>query len=144
VSEPTTAEADLVVAVPKVIGQHVEWMPVMHGRNERWTLSADVIAPGMTYSLQLRGSWVPVAWGFALLWNNAPIRRLDMSRHVHRNPDGTTIRVPHKHRWTTDHFDQVAYIPTDIDFADVNVGFRGFLAECSITLAGTYQPILVS
>lgn len=143
-SEPTTKDADRVVAQPKVIGQHMEWVSVMHGKNERWTLSADVIAPGTTHSLQLRGSWVPVAWGSALLWNNAPIRRLDMSHRVHRNPDRTLITEPHKHRWTTEHLDQIAYIPTDIDFSDVNTGFFGFLAECSITLTGTYQPILVS
>lgn len=142
--EPTTAEADRIVHLPKLIGERLEWQPIVHGTNQRWKLAASVIAPETTYSLQLRGSWNPVAWGFALLWNNAPVRRVNMSRHVHRNPDGTLIAEPHKHRWMSGHADRTAYVPTDIDFSDVNAGLMGFLAECSITLVGTYQPILLT
>jgi len=48
VPEPSTAEADRIVMVPKLIGEHIQWVPVMHGKNTRWTLAAHVIAPGTT------------------------------------------------------------------------------------------------
>ncbi len=67
-----------------------------------------------------------------------------MSRRVHRNPDGELIAEPHKHRWTSEQSDRAAYVPTDIDFSDVNAGLLGFLAECLIKLVGTYQPILIN
>jgi hypothetical protein len=51
------------------------------------------------------------------------------------------FRQPHKHRWDDDHHDREAYIPTDIDFSDVNQAFFDFLGECNVTFHGTYQQI---
>lgn len=101
-----------------------------------------MVAVGVDEPLRLVGNYGKNSWSFALLMSNAPIRRCDCSFKGHPNPDGVMIDEPHKHRWDDVHRDREAYVPDDIDFSDVNRAFFDFLAECNVTLAGHYHPLL--
>ena len=81
--------------------------------------------------------------GIALVWSNVPVRRLDFTDQCHKNPDGSMICAPHKHRWDELNLGRDAYLPMDIDFTDVDTGLLGFLAECRIQLMGDYLPLSI-
>jgi hypothetical protein len=142
VAEPTRAEAERVLQLAKEIGQHVRWTQQPGGKRPRWRLEATVVATDFPIGLRLVGNYGARHWGFALLMNNTPIRRCDFQWTGHRNPDGTMVEQPHKHRWDDVHRDREAYIPDDIDFSDVNRALFDFLKECNITLIGSYQPLI--
>ena len=141
-AEPTQAEAERVLQLEQEIGQRVTWRPQRDGKRPRWRLQATVLAIGSPVSLQLVGNYGKRHWSFALLVENTPIRRCDYQWSSHRNPDGTKIAQPHKHRWDDVHQDREAYVPDDISFSDVNQAFFDFLRECNIMLIGPYQPLM--
>src|SRR5579884_699896 len=140
--EPTGAQAEFLLAQPKQIGGTVIRRPIIPSRTPRWRLETTVVAPTTLETLRLVGSYGRTNWSFALLVNTIPIRRLTMHGGRHTNPDGTVIEEPHKHIWDDLHRDREAYVPTDIDFSDVNEAFFDFLKECGITLMGQYQPLM--
>ena len=63
---------------------------------------------------------------------------LDFGRK-HPNPDGEMIGETHKHRWTIEHRDRWAYVPTDItaDWSDPVTAWQQFCAEANLSHAGT-------
>ena len=127
VPEPTTAEVQRMLLAPKQIGESVRWRPQVHGRTRRGYFVAEVVALDTPDVLKLHGACSAAKWGFSLVWSNVPIRRLDHSPQGHRNPDGTIHNGRHKHTWSNLHRDREVYVPTDIDFSDINAAFLGFL-----------------
>lgn len=98
--------------------------------------------------------WKPTVY---LMYENEHLRRLDVNgSHTNRTPDREQWRQrTHKHRWTEEHRDAVAYTPTDIPsvpFDGVTAShlrevFEAFLGECQIEMRGAYSwsdPILTS
>lgn len=141
--DPTRAEADEIIQQVKTIGEDVSWQAVPGCRTPRWHLRASIVAPQIHGTLRITGKYGKTNWAFTLLANDVPIRKLTYHRNApHRNPDGTTIRDPHKHRWDEINRDREAYVPDDIDFSDVNQAFLDFLHECNITLHGRYQQLI--
>lgn len=139
---PTTEEADLLVSAPKIIRQSVTWAPIKQSKIPRWRFEVVVVCPHPRVDLRLVGSYGTKNWGLSLLMDMHPIRRTGNHTAEHRNPDGAIVAAPHKHRWDTDQGDRDAYIPTDIDFGNVNHAFFDFLDECNIRLEGDYQYLM--
>lgn len=74
--------------------------------------------------------------GFILTYRGIfNVRRFCTSRG-HRNPDKTEIRGPHKHSWTDQYKDKVAYRVIDIDTSTLKMALTGFLKECNIVHNG--------
>jgi hypothetical protein len=90
--------------------------------------------------------WKPTVY---LMCENEQLRRLDVNgSHTNRTPDREQWRHrTHKHRWTEDHHDAVAYTPTDVPSVpfDKVTGshlqevFEAFLRECRIEMRGAYS-----
>lgn len=78
------------------------------------------------------------AYSFSLLYRNSLlIRRWDT--HGHTNPDGEKMLGGHKHRWTDEHGENLAYRATDVPTDDVHGALMAFLAECNIQVEGVYS-----
>ena len=81
---------------------------------------------------------------YTLVWAHCRVRSLDVNGPPHRNPDGTRMPTPHKHRWTDAHRDRVAYIQTDITpTGTLEQIFREFLNESNIQFAGQYHAPVI-
>jgi hypothetical protein len=94
--------------------------------------------------LQLRATWGKQRYSFALLTRRKElIRRWDFNRH--KTPDGQRIKEPHKHYWTPEYGENLAYTVDDIPVDDVNSALFAFLEECNIAVEGPggYQQVLV-
>ena len=80
---------------------------------------------------------------FALLWNNAPIRRLcTAGSHANRHTNTERwLRQMHKHIWTEVCMDRFAYTPTDITVTDIQGQFSQFCTECGITCSATLAEL---
>jgi len=76
---------------------------------------------------------------FALLWNNAPVRRLcTAGSHTNRHTNNERwLRQVHKHQWTDNCMDRFAYTPTDITATDVQGQLSQFCKECGIRCSAT-------
>jgi hypothetical protein len=98
--------------------------------------------------------WKPTVY---LMYENEQLRRLDVNgTHTNRTPDGEQwMSRTHKHRWSEEHRDAVAYTPADIPsvpWSDVTGHylcdvFEAFLRECHIEMRGAYSwsdPTLAS
>lgn len=131
----TQAEADALVAEPKVISANITWRP--HQRGYKID-SAAVLTEDTEKVLRLTGWIGPYNRSFVLLFNNYPIRKWTVHRRT-KAPDGTTIEGPHKHAWDDDLQDEYAYVPTDIRIGSANEEFEDFLKECNITLLSGIQ-----
>jgi hypothetical protein len=71
---------------------------------------------------------------FVLLWNNVRVRALCVNgshRNNHANTESWVCRT-HKHRWTDNCHDRLAYTPTDITASDLQGQFVQFCQECGI------------
>jgi len=131
----TSAQANTILNEPKMIGANLVWK-VQRGS---YRLEATVLATISGEILSLRGTVGPKNRSFALLWKNTPIRKYTVHER-HRDPvTKQSITGPHKHTWDDLWEDQRAYVPKDIRIGDPNEELMDFLAECAITLRGTYQ-----
>jgi len=137
----TKADAEAIVAEPKVITQNLAWRQ-MRSRARRYRLDAAVLIPGRDELARLSASVNRDNFGFALLYANQPIRKAHI-HFQHRNPDGEHITGPHKHTWDETFEDEWAYVPTEIDWTDANRALLTFLKECNIEFKGTYKPFMV-
>lgn len=124
---------------PKVIRENLRW----RHDGGRLKIEATVFALNSETLLSLRAV-AGRSHSYSLLCNNVTVRRLcasDWARHT--NPeDGQTIQGPHKHRLTDEYQDRVVYVPDDMTYGDSNDELMAFLAECNVTLEGTYQRVM--
>ncbi len=136
---PDRAKADLLSRTPKVITEELQW----RGQdNYRRRLEARVLAPELNEALKLVGFVGRTNYGFALLFKNHPIRKLN-KHHKHRNSNGKLVFGMHKHTWDEVNRDKDSYIPNDIDpNGDIDDIFLAFLEEENIELREPYQRVL--
>jgi hypothetical protein len=138
-SELLAREVESVLRIEKRIREDLAWRPDAGSRKPKWKIEGTVIVPDTSETLKIHGNRSARNWGFSLVMRGVPIRRFNVQNAPHRNPDGTIIREPHKHKWDENQGDREAYIPDDIDVTDVNQAFLDFLKECRIVHDGTYR-----
>jgi hypothetical protein len=146
------------LSVTKVIDEPVVW-EVTRTRNQRPaevrmkvtvenSLSERLVLDGrITLEFPWRSHWV-LTWG-SKSHHERPetIRRLDL-RDKHRNPDGQAWgRETHKHLWSVEHGNSVAYTPIDIPHDpavppvrpdDYRAIFEAFAHEVNIDFGSEY------
>lgn len=116
-----------------VLGDTLIWQP---GQGS-WKLAAPVFL-GTGEELILYGVKSPRRFGFALRTRRKElIRRWDFKRHT--NPDGEVFTGPHKHYWTPEFGEEMAYTVDDVPTGDFNEALLAFLAECNIQIDGPYS-----
>ena len=132
----TVAEADAILASPKVIAANIAWRlfrPI-------YRLEATVLVLETNEFCYLKGTVGRTNRSLVILYKNFPIRKWTVHSH-HRDPvTRVVVREPHKHRWDDLYKDRRVYIPDDIRVGDVNDELLDFLNECNITLRGNYLP----
>lgn len=126
----TRAEAERILAEPKVIGANLSWRK--DGQVQR--LEAKVLCEESGEMLVLKGYQGKRNRSFALLYRNEPIRKYTV--HPYHVDPVTRERVtgPHKHFWDDEWRDRRVYIPTDIRIGDPDEELADFLVECNIVL----------
>jgi hypothetical protein len=63
----------------------------------------------------------------------------------HKNPDGTKVREPHKHRYTDEHGMRETYIPSDVDkHANYSIKLLQCLKEWNVASQFSRAPLLPS
>lgn len=130
----TEAEARRILEARKVIGANLSWK--RDGSVSR--LEAKVLCPDTGETLTLKGFLGKTNRSFALLYQNTPIRKYTVHA-FHRDPvTRERVTVPHKHTWDDDWGDQRVYVPNDIRAGNPDEELIDFLAECNITLRGSY------
>ena len=98
-----------------------------------------------TKLLEVVGRWSPRAekLSYVLLYRGAGrIYALDLGA-VHSNPDRSFIGSPHKHRWSNEFKDKLAYVPEDItaQWDDPVRVWQQFCSEAKIMHVGKlHQP----
>lgn len=129
----TVEELENLYSEEKTVrGEELVWKFI---RNS-YRLEATVLTAGGT-ELLLRATHHK-AYSFVLLHRKTQlIRRWDTRRH--RNPDGTIIVGPHKHKPTTSYGKDLAYNVDDVPQDNLEAGLLAFLKECNINVEGTYQ-----
>ena len=139
-SVPDKAKADMLSRSPKIIKDDcLQWEAV---GQHRYRLETRVFAPEMQCVLRLCGCVGRTNYGFTLLFENYPIRKLNF-HHKHRKPNGELVYGLHKHIWDEVYRSQDCYVPDDIDpNADINSMLLAFLEEENIRLTGSYQLLL--
>lgn len=132
----TAAEAEAILAKPKIIAANNSWRRY----SPNYRIEATVLILDTNEICSLRGQVGRSNRSLALLYNNTPIRKWTV-HHQHRNPvTREIVREPHKHTWDDVYEDKIIYIPDDIRVGDVNDELLDFLNECNITLRGRYLP----
>ena len=130
----TGAQADAMLAEPKVIAANLLW------RFDRraYQLEATVLAEESGELLKLRGYVGRRNRSFVLLYRNAPIRKYTVHRLHIDHETGEKTTEPHKHTWDEINQDRKIYLPNDIRIGNVNHELVDFLQECNIQLRGGY------
>ena len=129
-----TDEAERIVNLPKHVPEKILWRSRPQSPNS-YRFKVDVLGFRLGVTLQLVGVLGPETWSFVLLANNhVKLRRISTPKNPHPNPDGTLIDPYHKHRWTTEHEDRLAYIPDDILWDNHHTVLMSFARECHIDL----------
>jgi hypothetical protein len=145
----TESHVDRLLAEGSSLVDAVRWAPQL--RNSRWTQFAAFLDSPSETALRLVmavNTSLPGKYTILLLRGEQVLRRLDV-RGSHRNPTAASgahwSGETHKHRWTDDFADKVAYAPADITTADpfdrseYEATFRAFCAECSIAFSGAWS-----
>ncbi len=136
----TRAEAEAILAEPKVIAANLAWQFQRDG----YRLETIVLAEESGEPLSLRGYVGRKNRSFALLYKNTPIRKYTVHER-HTDPKtGERVFGPHKHFWDDAYADNRVYVPNDIRIGNPNEELLDFLKECSIALRGSYQTDLFS
>lgn len=138
----TKAEADAIIAEPKVISANLRWQPWHRGFRLNGSTGAAVVALNSEQILKLSGYVGRKNRSFALLFKNQRIRGYCVKSR-RRNPDGQIISGPHKHSWEDLDEDSWAYVPTDVRSGDVNIELLDFLTECNVELTSSYRAQLL-
>ena len=130
----TEGEAQRILEAPKVIGANLAWR--RDGGASR--LEVNVLCPDTGEILSLRGFLGRTNRSFTLLYQNTPIRKYTVHA-FHRDPvTREHVTEPHKHTWDDEWGDQRVYLPDDIRIGNPDEELVDFLAECNITLRGSY------
>lgn len=136
---PDRAKANLLSRTHKIITERLQWRAV---DNYRRRLEARVLAPELNEVLKLVASIGRTNYGFTLLFENYPIRKLN-KHHKHKKPNGEYVYGMHKHTWDEINRCQDCYVPDDINpDGDINDIFLTFLEEENIEFTEPYQRIL--
>lgn len=123
----------LYKAKKTVLGETLTWEP---GEGS-WKLAAPVFLD-TGEELTIYGVKSPRKFGFALCTKRKElIRRWDFRKHT--NPGGEVLTGPHKHYWTPEFSEQMAYAVDDVPTNDFNDALFAFLAECNIQVEGSYS-----
>ena len=130
----TAAQADALIAEPKVIAANLAW----RFTRGAYRLEATVLAEESQAILSLRGYVGIKNRSLALLYRNTPIRKYTV--HDRHTDPKTGVRVagPHKHFWDDVYQDNRVYIPDDIHAGNPNEELADFLRECNIALRSVY------
>jgi len=108
---PDKATADLLSHTHKIITEKLQWHTVSHYRSR---LVAKVLVPELNEVLKLVASIGRTNYGFALFFENYPIRKLT-KHYKHKKPNSEYVYGMHKHIWDEINRDQDCYIPNDIE-----------------------------
>lgn len=138
----TKAEADAILAEPKVITANISWRSLPAGGGRRFLLETSVLVPSKNLLLKLYGRVGKTNYSFALVHAGDPIRKLTAHAR-HHNPGCEWLTQTHIHIWDEANEDGQAYIPSEIITSDVHQALHDFLKECNINLRGTYKPFMV-
>lgn len=130
----TKAQADTMLAEPKVIAAKLVWRFDRRG----YRLEASVLAEESRELLKLRGYVGRRNRSFVLLYRNTPIRKYTVHRLHIDHETGQKTTEPHKHTWDEINRDRKIYLPDDIRIGNANHELIDFLWECNITLRATY------
>lgn len=131
----TAAQADVLLAEPKVIAANLVWRRD-HGS---YRLEATVLAEDSGELPKLAGYVGRRNRSFVLLYRNTPIRKYTVHR-LHIDPETKDkVTDPHKHTWDDVYEDGKTYLPDDIRIGDPNEELIDFLQECNITARGSYE-----
>lgn len=88
------------------------------------------------------GRYGRTTWGFNLSYNGRCIRSYDMGKK-HKNPGGSKVHGPHKHRFSSSKIDRLAYKPNPpISEENPNAALLDFLKEANIDAPTDYQHFL--
>lgn len=132
-AEPKEIDADTITWEMRGQGRFYLKAPVRRSNGEEMTIRAYFNSSTEKYS-------------FALLYRGTIlIRRWDF--HYHENPgqNGEKFRwEPHKHKWTQDFGEELAYPVADVPTNDVEKALYAFLKECNIKIVGPIQNGLFS
>ena len=131
----TKAQADTVLAEPKVIAANLLW------RFDRicYRLEATVLAEESGELMKLRGYVGRKNRSFVLLYRNTPVRKYTVHPLHTDYETGEKTTEPHKHTWDEINLDRKVYLPDDIRIGDANDELIDFLRECNIMLRGAYS-----
>lgn len=160
---PSTNEIDDIVRARKRIVERIRWQYSLSKNWTRYEIKAMKVflvkSDGELddWGLRFHGnvviprktSFKPILgygkYSFNLSLGNHAIRRLDTARH--KNPDGKTLKPPHKHWYTEEYDDKFAYEPTTDQLPgnrdDPNQMCKSFLDECHIEYV-RYVPLDVT
>lgn len=136
----TEREFDAILSdVTKRINQNIAW--VDDPSHKPAVVFRVPIASDGRYPLQAFGRWNPKAGklSYGLLYQGVGrIYGLDMGMQ-HRNPTGQPLDDIHKHSWTSEFRDQLAYVPEDITalWNEPLEVWRQFCAEAKVVHSGT-------
>lgn len=129
--------ADQLSNMPKVIDEDWRWQ--YKERKNKYEAEVNVKCLNENTTLKLVG-WLNKreSYSYSLLYKGSiPIRRWG-GHSCHKNPDGTHLDSPHKHKWRQDVGTSYAYPTDDVATSDVDQAFFDFLNEESIEFKGTY------
>jgi len=138
-SKPSKAEADRLIAVPKIASSAIRWKY----SDVSARLETIVITPDQPEHFFRLLAYVSNEgsrnYSFVLLFHNHPIRKF--TKHSPHKIAGVWVKEPHKHVWDGETENRQVYIPDDIDPINqtINEQFLAFCAECKIELVGEYQ-----
>ena len=130
----TKAQADGILAEPKVIAANLVWRFDRRG----YRIEAAVLAEESAALLKLVGYVGRRNRSFALLYRNTPIRKYTVHPLHIDYETGERTTEPHKHTWDETHRDRKVYLPDDIRIGNPNAELQDFLQECNIILRGSY------
>ena len=130
-------------------GDSPRW--VFRAQNTHWVQFGGFVDSAADAALRLNMAVSlrrPEKYTIAYLRGDQTIRRLDV-RGSHSNPSSASgerwILSTHKHRWSNEHADQVAYSPPDIatkeelESGEYERVFNEFCGECRIRFTGNWE-----
>ncbi len=111
----TVSECNLIIEdTSKRIEDDLSWRVLEH--HYPACMFRESVLSDEEHPLEIVGRWNPMAGklSYVLLYRGeGRIYALDLGS-AHRNPDGTRVGDPHKHKWTSEFRDKWAYVPEDI------------------------------
>lgn len=142
--EHFTAEmCEAIFSAEKYVASKIEWK---RDGEHMMKFRAQVLTADNAMVLDLVGYWgynpryQRKVWGFNLSYKRHCIRQYDMGARHKNLGEPTTVRGPHKHRFSESRVPRYAYKPNPpISESDPNRALMDFLAEANIRKPENYQ-----